>query len=422
MSEPLKKLKKQSREIKGAAATNTADSTVDTITKKSRDDGNKMMKKRRIKNCKFCGKEHEYGKCPAFNRQFNNCGKFNHFASVCTSKQPQSIKEIKRSEVQSSDDEDCEYLLSTVTVDKNANIKLRDSDNDKERPVQDKTEFFINSVADSPTDTNRWQASLKTNGTSVTYMLDSGAQVNVLPEKMYNSLRKKPRLLPTNAKLTAYDGGNISVKGGCIAHVTKGSNKTSPICIKCKNQSRIANIRICLDPKSAIKREYSQMPTAEEIMSQMSGAKLDASAGYWQMKVDKPSSDLLAFNTPFGRYKFKRLPFGVHCASEVFSKRISEVFDGLEGAAHIQDDLIVWAEDEDQHASRLNSVLDRIKASGLKLNRSECVFGVDEIIYVGHIFSHQCLPADPKKIEAITKCLYHRIQLMFIDFSVWLHT
>ena len=164
------------------------------------------------------------------------------------------------------------------------------------------------------------------------------------------------------------------------------------------------------------------MPTAEEIMSQMSGAKLDASAGYWQMKVDKPSSDLLAFNTPFGRYKFKRLPFGVHCASEVFSKRISEVFDGLEGAAHIQDDLIVWAEDEDQHASRLNSVLDRIKASGLKLNRSECVFGVDEIIYVGHIFSHQCLPADPKKIEAITKCLYHRIQLMFIDFSVWLHT
>ena len=150
-----------------------------------------MMKKRRIKNCKFCGKEHEYGKCPAFNRQFNNCGKFNHFASVCTSKQPQSIKEIKRSEVQSSDDEDCEYLLSSVTVDKNVNIKLRDSDNSQ----------IILLIQ------NRWQASLKTNGTSVTYMLDSGAQVNVLPDKIYNSLRKKPRLLPTKAKLTAYDDG-----------------------------------------------------------------------------------------------------------------------------------------------------------------------------------------------------------------------
>ena len=267
MSEPLKKLKKQSREIKGAAATNTADSTVDTITKKSRDDGNKMMKKRRIKNCKFCGKEHEYGKCPAFNRQFNNCGKFNHFASVCTSKQPQSIKEIKRSEVQSSDDEDCEYLLSTVTVDKNANIKLRDSDNDKERPVQDKTEFFINSVADSPTDTNRWQASLKTNGTSVTYMLDSGAQVNVLPEKMYNSLRKKPRLLPTNAKLTAYDGGNISVKGRCIAHVTKGSNKTFPVqfFVVTTRSSPIIGLKAC-EKLNLIKRIYQLNKNYDELL------------------------------------------------------------------------------------------------------------------------------------------------------------
>lgn len=92
------------------------------------------------------------------------------------------------------------------------------------------------------------------------------------------------------------------------------------------------------------------MPTAEEIMSQMSGAsvfsKLDANAGYWQVKVDGASSDLLTFNTLFGRFKFKRLPFGVHCASEVFSKLISEILDGLEGVAHIQDDIIVCGTDQ----------------------------------------------------------------------------
>ena len=65
--------------------------------------------------------------------------------------------------------------------------------------VQDSTEFFINLVTDNPTDTNRWQSSFKINRTSVTYMLDSGAQVNVLPEKIYNSLSKKPCLLLTNA-------------------------------------------------------------------------------------------------------------------------------------------------------------------------------------------------------------------------------
>ena len=58
------------------------------------------------------------------------------------------------------------------------------------------------------------------------------------------------------------------------------------------------DIRLSLDPKDlncAVKCEFSQMPTAEEIISRMSGAtvfsKLDATAGYWQVKVNEASSD-----------------------------------------------------------------------------------------------------------------------------------
>ena len=71
-------------------------------------------------------------------------------------------------------------------------------------------------------------------------------------------------------------------------------------------------LRMCLDPRplnNAIKRKYIQLPTVDEIFSQMSGAcffsKLDASMGYWQIKVDEKSSHLLAFGTPLGRYHFK---------------------------------------------------------------------------------------------------------------------
>ena len=83
------------------------------------------------------------------------------------------------------------------------------------------------------------------------------------------------------------------------------------------------DIRICLDPhdlNKAIMRENIQLPTVEEIMSQMAGAKfvskVDARAGYGKVKVDEQSSKLLVINTLFGRFKFDHPPFGNSCASE----------------------------------------------------------------------------------------------------------
>ena len=102
-----------------------------------------------------------------------------------------------------------------------------------------------------------------------------------------------------------------------------------------------------------------------------------------------------------GRYKFKRLPFGVHCASEIFSKRISELLNGLDGVAHIQDDIIIWGDGKEQRDNRLRLVLDRIKSCGLKPIRAKCVFRIKEIKYVGHILSHEGLQVNPSKIEAI---------------------
>ena len=76
------------------------------------------------------------------------------------------------------------------------------------------------------------------------------------------------------------------------------------------------SLRLCLDPKDlnkAIKREHYQMPTTESILLKLAGAKLftklDALNAYWQIPVDEESSRLLTFNSPYGRYCFKRLPF-----------------------------------------------------------------------------------------------------------------
>ena len=83
-------------------------------------------------------------------------------------------------------------------------------------------------------------------------------------------------------------------------------------------------IRICMDPKdlnAAIEREHYPMRTIEEVMARKAGAKvfstLDAQCGYWQVKLDKESSALCTFNTRFGRYAYKRLPFGINTAGEI---------------------------------------------------------------------------------------------------------
>lgn len=76
----------------------------------------------------------------------------------------------------------------------------------------------------------------------------------------------------------------------------------SMVCLKKKN----GELRMCMDPKDLnenIKCEHYQIPKREEITSKMAGAKyfskLDASQGFWQLRLDESSTKLCTFNTPF---------------------------------------------------------------------------------------------------------------------------
>ena len=167
-------------------------------------------------------------------------------------------------------------------------------------------------------------------------------------------------------------------------------------------------MRVCLDPRDlnkAIKRHHYQLPTAEDIIARTAGAKyfskLDASSGYWQLLLEEQSSKLLTFHSPFRRYSFKRLPFGVNCASKNFQAEVAEILEGLDGCANAQDDIFIWGDTKQSHDSRLRDVLSCIRSSGLKLNPSKCVFGVNEITYLGHRLTADGVKPDPRKISAI---------------------
>ena len=60
------------------------------------------------------------------------------------------------------------------------------------------------------------------------------------------------------------------------------------------------------------------------------------------MQLDDESSKLTTFDTPFGRFRWKRLPFGISVASEIFQKRLNQVLDRLDGLVTIHDDMVIY--------------------------------------------------------------------------------
>ena len=168
------------------------------------------------------------------------------------------------------------------------------------------------------------------------------------------------------------------------------------------------DVRLCLDPRElnkSILREHFPMKTVEEVAAKVKNAKiysvLDASNGYWQIKITRDSQTYTTFNSPFGRYKYLRLPFGIKSSSEVFQRAVSQILENIEGCEVIADDILIWGKDKKEHNERLCAVLDRIKQANMKLNKSKCKIGLSEVAYVGHTFGTEGLKPSSEKIRAI---------------------
>ena len=130
---------------------------------------------------------------------------------------------------------------------------------------------------------------------------------------------------------------------------------------------------------------------------------LDASSGFWQIKLDRESAKLCTFNTPFGRYMFKRLPFGISSAQDVFQAVMSEMFEDIDGVEVVVDDLLIWGTTEAQHDARLERVLQRAQQRNLKLNQDNSQIKLKQITYIGHVLGEDGIQPDPGKISAVTR-------------------
>ena len=197
------------------------------------------------------------------------------------------------------------------------------------------------------------------------------------------------------------------VKQGILAKVTEPTDWVNSLVCVAKSTGAL---RLCLDPKDlncAIKRPHYFTPTLEDILPKLNGAKcfsiLDARSGYWNIKLTQESSLLTTFNSPFGRYRFLRLPFGLVCAQDIFQRKVDETFGDLPCVTGIADDIVVYGYNSDfsDHDENLRAVLQRARETGLCFNLDKCKFRCTRIPFFGHIIGAEGLQPDPRKIDSI---------------------
>ena len=179
-------------------------------------------------------------------------------------------------------------------------------------------------------------------------------------------------------------------------------------------QKKDGSVRLCIDPKplnKALKRNHYPHPDIEDLLPNLAKvfSVVDAKNGFWHVQLDQESSYLTTFATPWGRYRWKRMPFGISPAPEEFQRYLDLALEGLEGIKEICDDILVcgvgesYEEAVQDHDNKLVSLLERCRSKGIKLNSKKLLFRRNQVSFMGHLITSKGLRLDPAKVEAIQK-------------------
>ena len=147
------------------------------------------------------------------------------------------------------------------------------------------------------------------------------------------------------------------------------------------------------------------MPKVEDIFSQLNGAKyfstLDLRARYHYIGLTTDSIPKTAFTSPFGKYEYVKVPFGLAQAPAYFQELMTGVLKDLPFAMAYLDDIIIYSSTPEEHLEHIRTVFEKLRDAKLSMKLSKCHFFAKEIQYLGHILGTEGIKPVPAKTEAI---------------------
>ena len=147
------------------------------------------------------------------------------------------------------------------------------------------------------------------------------------------------------------------------------------------------------------------MPRVEDILAKLGKAKffttLDLRSGYHHIALDKKSIKKTAFCTPFGKYEYLKVPFGLAKAPSYFQKLMNKVLNGLKFAFAYLDGIIIFSNTAEEHLKHIQIIINRLRAVQLKLKKSKCSSFKKELYYLGHLLTTEGIKPQIEKVKAI---------------------
>lgn len=151
------------------------------------------------------------------------------------------------------------------------------------------------------------------------------------------------------------------------------------------------------------------LPNISDILDQLGHSKyfsiIDLTSGFHQIRMSSEDAPKTAFSTPSGHYQFQRMPFGLRNAPATFQRLMNTVLMGIQNIRCFVylDDIVVFADNLENHNKRLVEVFERLSRFNLKIQPDKCEFMRREVMYLGHLITEQGVKPDPAKVKAVSQ-------------------
>ena len=120
------------------------------------------------------------------------------------------------------------------------------------------------------------------------------------------------------------------------------------------------------------------MPKVEDIFSKLNGATYFTTfylcTGHHHIPLDKSSIPKTAFNSPFGKYEYVKVPFGLAQAPAYFQELMTGILKDFPFAITYLDDIIIFSKTPQEHLSHIHMVFEKLKSANLSMKKSKCSF------------------------------------------------